>query len=54
MREIWSGIDLHSVQIISERGVVVVDDALEAASFIRGPNGVKRVKALDALRCEIG
>lgn len=53
MREIWSGIDLHGVQIISERGVAVVDDALEAASFIRGPNGVTWIKAPDALRCEI-
>ena len=53
IREVWSGIDFHRVQLLSECGVVVLDDAFEAVSFIRSENDVKRVKAPDALRDEI-
>ena len=33
LREAWSGVDVHQVSIVSERGVVVIDDPEKAAFF---------------------
>ena len=53
LREARYGVDVHQVSIVSERGVVVIDDPEKAAFFVASPEGTRWVNAPGDLRIEL-